>query len=504
MDLTANFAESNVSAAPSPATTGTDLKVITGEGARFPTPPFQAVIGPASGKLSIGNIEIVTVNGLSGDHLSIARAQESTSARTVIAGDRIFQTITKKFYDDVNSSIAALSNALSDALSAGAATANSLSDALSAAVSALTNASTAASLAEASNRISADNALSVRVDTVSNSLSAAISALKNASTTGSLVAISLAVSADTALSVRIDTVSNQVSVNLSALVNASTAGSLAALSLMSIADAGLSVRIDTQSNLISKNLSAVMGASTAASLAALSLAISADAALSVRIDTVSNALSNEISNRLSLDTALSLRIDTVSNQVSVNLSAVNNASTVGSLAALSLMSVQFGNGQFRNVGNAQTLSTGTFTKVSGLSLSIGQANFYEVHGQVNFNLCAGSTTAVFQLGMSATNQPVYAAFMFIGNQQAQGATGSVGTSAVIQFGGESAISATPSIMFSMKPQASGVGYMVTFTGTIQGNAGAAAVLKVVAATSTTASGGGQIRPGSYIRAYRIG
>ena len=71
------------------------------------------------------------------------------------------------------------------------------------------------------------------------------------------------------------------------------------------------------------------------------------------------------------------------------------------------------------------------------------------------------------------------------------------------FGGESAISATPSIMYSVKPGVSGNGHMVMFDGIIQCST-AAGQLKVVAAATTTNNGGCTIRVGSYIRAYRIG
>jgi hypothetical protein len=114
----------------------------------------------------------------------------------------------------------------------------------------------------------------------------------------------------------------------------------------------------------------------------------------------------------------------------------------------------------------------------------------------------GSTTTVFQLGMSATNQPIYAAITFTGNQAAQGANTSAFTG-VTQFGGESAICATPSVMYSVRPGVSAVNMMVLFDGIIQGNA-TAAVLKVVAATTTTANGGVTIRAGSFIRAFRVG
>lgn len=100
MDNHANFAYSTVATAPSPATSGTSLVVAAGEGALFPTPPFNATIWPASAQPLSTTAEIVRVTGVSTDTLTIVRAQEGSSARTVVVGDQIANTVTKKTLTD--------------------------------------------------------------------------------------------------------------------------------------------------------------------------------------------------------------------------------------------------------------------------------------------------------------------------------------------------------------------------------------------------------------------
>lgn len=100
-DAYANFALSLVATAPSPATTGTSLVVTTGQGAWFPTPPFNATIWPAGVLPTPANAEIVRVTAVAGNTFTIARAQEGSTARTVIVGDQIAATITARTMTDV-------------------------------------------------------------------------------------------------------------------------------------------------------------------------------------------------------------------------------------------------------------------------------------------------------------------------------------------------------------------------------------------------------------------
>ena len=93
-----NLAISAVATAPVPATSGTSLTVTAGHGARFPAPStdgsFYATIWPTAVTPDPSNAEIVLCTGRSTDTLTIVRAQEGTSARTVVVGDQIMLAAT--------------------------------------------------------------------------------------------------------------------------------------------------------------------------------------------------------------------------------------------------------------------------------------------------------------------------------------------------------------------------------------------------------------------------
>ena len=101
VDSHKNFAVSSVATAPSPAASGTSLVVTAGHGARFPTVPFNAVIWPTGTASTPANAEVVRVTVVATDTLTITRAQEGSSARTVIVGDQIAAAITAKALTDI-------------------------------------------------------------------------------------------------------------------------------------------------------------------------------------------------------------------------------------------------------------------------------------------------------------------------------------------------------------------------------------------------------------------
>lgn len=101
MDTYANFAYSTVATAPSPATSGTTIVIASGDGAKFPAVPFNAVVWPAGASPLSSNAEIVRVTARSTDTLTVTRTQEGTSARTIVAGDQIMQAVTAKTLTDV-------------------------------------------------------------------------------------------------------------------------------------------------------------------------------------------------------------------------------------------------------------------------------------------------------------------------------------------------------------------------------------------------------------------
>ena len=100
-DAHTNFAYSAVATAPSPALSGTSLVVTAAQGALFPAVPFNATLWPAGVQPLSTNAEIVRVTARSTDTLTIVRAQESSSARTVVVGDQIAASITRKTLVDV-------------------------------------------------------------------------------------------------------------------------------------------------------------------------------------------------------------------------------------------------------------------------------------------------------------------------------------------------------------------------------------------------------------------
>jgi hypothetical protein len=99
-DQTKNFAVSAVASPPNPPPSGTTLTVQLGQGSRFPAAPFNATIWPRVALPDPANAEIVRVTAIAGDTLTIARSQENTPARNILAGDLIAQTITKAAVDN--------------------------------------------------------------------------------------------------------------------------------------------------------------------------------------------------------------------------------------------------------------------------------------------------------------------------------------------------------------------------------------------------------------------
>jgi hypothetical protein len=105
-DAHKNLAVSTVATAPTPATSGTSVVVTAGEGVRFPAPPFNATLWPANATPTPANAEVVRVTARATDTLTIARAQEGSTARAVGVGDLIAQTITAKTLTDLETQAA--------------------------------------------------------------------------------------------------------------------------------------------------------------------------------------------------------------------------------------------------------------------------------------------------------------------------------------------------------------------------------------------------------------
>lgn len=94
-----------VATAPSPATSGTSLVLQSGEGAGFPTPPFNATLWPSGVAPIESNAEIVRVTNISTDTLTITRTQEGSVNQSVQVGWQIANTMTPKVFTDIENQL---------------------------------------------------------------------------------------------------------------------------------------------------------------------------------------------------------------------------------------------------------------------------------------------------------------------------------------------------------------------------------------------------------------
>ncbi len=100
-DAHKNLAIATVTTATGAA--GTTLGVGAGEGARFPAVPFNATVWPVDMAPDPTTAEVVRVTARTGDSLTITRAQEGTTARAIVVGDFVAETITAKALSDIES-----------------------------------------------------------------------------------------------------------------------------------------------------------------------------------------------------------------------------------------------------------------------------------------------------------------------------------------------------------------------------------------------------------------
>lgn len=104
-DAHKNFSYGTVLTAPSPPASGTTLVLGSGQGAEFPDPSvdgeYNVTVWPTATQPLSSNSEIVRVTARSTDTLTITRQQEGSSARTILVGDQVAMTITKKIVTDL-------------------------------------------------------------------------------------------------------------------------------------------------------------------------------------------------------------------------------------------------------------------------------------------------------------------------------------------------------------------------------------------------------------------
>ncbi len=102
MDDYKNFSKSYVAAPPSPATSGTSLSVLPGEGALFPAPPFNLTVWPAAAPPLATNAEISRVIAKVGDVFTLVRNAEAGGInRAIVAGDQVAATVSAHTLDEL-------------------------------------------------------------------------------------------------------------------------------------------------------------------------------------------------------------------------------------------------------------------------------------------------------------------------------------------------------------------------------------------------------------------
>lgn len=102
MDVRQNFGYSTIQNTPS--TGGTSFIVETGHGTRF-LANTNVVVCPLGERPTVDNAEVVRITGISTDTLTVTRAQEGTSAVDVDTSYQVFDAITKKDFDDIETEI---------------------------------------------------------------------------------------------------------------------------------------------------------------------------------------------------------------------------------------------------------------------------------------------------------------------------------------------------------------------------------------------------------------
>lgn len=364
LDAFKNLAYSTVATAPSPADSGTELVVTTGHGGRFPTAPFNATVWPADEIPTPSNAEIVRVTGVSTDTLTIEREQESTTAREILVGDQIAASITALTLSTLESNISAVSAAVTSVdthagtASAAATSADGHAATASAAATSVNARVTSVIATEISNLISADAALSVRIDGVdggagsvtSDELSAVAAAASIVSTLATVANAhaSVASLAATSADAHANTVSAAVE-TLSAKV-VSISAQLTSLEVHASAASAAATSADAHANTVSGAVETLSAKVVSISAQLTSIETHAAAA---------SAAATSIQARLlSIESVLSDRIDAIPGGGSVN--------------AVGLITNETGN----------TVSSTTLVTVSGLSCAVSAGGVYRLEAIV--------------------------------------------------------------------------------------------------------------------------
>ena len=101
------FALSSVLTPPSPGTSGTTLVLQSGDGAKFSSAtPYNVTVWPAGTVATSANAEIVRVTGLTGDTMTVTRAQQGTTPQDITAGYHVAVTVNASTVTDVKGAVA--------------------------------------------------------------------------------------------------------------------------------------------------------------------------------------------------------------------------------------------------------------------------------------------------------------------------------------------------------------------------------------------------------------
>lgn len=150
IDARKNFALGTIAVAPSPAASGLALILAAGQGLLMPTSAFNATVWPPGVMPTKANAEIVRVESISGDIVTIsARGQEETQAKPIEAGWQFGDMLTAKTVDDLKAAIEGATSGADPAGSAAAAETKAIAAAATKATAAQSAAETASDKAGA-------------------------------------------------------------------------------------------------------------------------------------------------------------------------------------------------------------------------------------------------------------------------------------------------------------------------------------------------------------------
>lgn len=105
VDAHSNFGFGTITTAPSPRDSGTSCNMSAADAASLPAVPFNCVAVPRGVDPLSGTGEIVRVTANASGALTITRAQESTTAKPIDVGWRLYNAATAKVFTDIEAAL---------------------------------------------------------------------------------------------------------------------------------------------------------------------------------------------------------------------------------------------------------------------------------------------------------------------------------------------------------------------------------------------------------------